>query len=60
MECRNLFKLIEPLYYDDLTLADVIITATARKKENTKISPKGVYYIADFSYTEADATHTQH
>jgi hypothetical protein len=56
---ENLFKLIEPLYYDDLTLADVIITATARKKENTKISPKGVYYIADFSYTEADATHTQ-
>jgi hypothetical protein len=45
---ENLFKLIEPLYYDDLTLADVIITATARKKENTKISPKGVYYIGRF------------
>lgn len=52
---ENLFKLIEPLYYDDLTLADVVITATAQKKENTKITPKGVYYIADFAYKVADA-----
>ena len=50
----NIFKLIEPLYYDDLTLADVIITAIAEKKENTKIQPKGVYYIATFSYKLAD------
>jgi hypothetical protein len=50
----NLYKLIEPLFYDDLTLADVIITATAEKKENTKITPKGVYYIAQFSYQQAD------
>jgi hypothetical protein len=56
---ENLFKLIEPLYYDDLTLADVVVTATARKKENTKISPKGVYYIAEFSYTTADPAHTR-
>jgi hypothetical protein len=50
----NLFKLIEPLFYDDLTLADVVITATAEKKENTKISPKGVYYIAQFTYQVAE------
>ena len=50
----NLYKLIEPLFYDDLTLADVVITATAEKKENTKISPKGVYYIAHFTYQVAD------
>ncbi|QHT72242.1 hypothetical protein GXP67_32035 [Rhodocytophaga rosea] len=56
---ENLFKLIEPLYYDDLTLADVIITATARKKENTKITPKGVYYIAEFSYAGADQALTK-
>jgi hypothetical protein len=56
---ENLFKLIEPLYYDDLTLADVIITATARKKENTKITPKGVYYIAEFSYAGADQVQSQ-
>lgn len=50
----NLYKLIEPLFYDDLTLADVVITATAEKKENTKITPKGVYYIAQFSYQPAN------
>lgn len=54
----NVFRLIEPLYYDDLTLADVIITATAEKKENTKVSPKGVYYIANFSYAAADPKQT--
>lgn len=50
----NIFRLIEPLYYDDLTLADVVITAVAEKKENTKIQPKGVYYIATFSYKMGD------
>lgn len=50
----NIFRLIEPLYYDEQTLADVIITAVAEKKENTKIQPKGVYYIATFSYKMAD------
>lgn len=50
----NIFRLIEPLYYDDLTLADIVITAIAEKKENTKIQPKGVYYIATFSYKMAD------
>lgn len=46
----NIFRLIEPLYYDDLTLADVVITAVAEKKENNKIQPKGIYHIATFSY----------
>jgi len=56
----NIFRLIEPLYYDDLTLADVVITAVAEKKENTKIQPKGVYYIAAFTYKMADpATSTE-
>lgn len=55
----NIFRLIEPLYYDDLTLADVVITAIPEKKENTKIQPKGVYYIASFSYTIADAAQTK-
>ena len=54
----NVFRLIEPLYYDDLTLADVVITAVAEKKENNKIQPKGVYYIATFSYTIADPART--
>jgi hypothetical protein len=54
----NIFRLIEPLYYDDLTLADVIISVTPEKKENTKIQPKGVYYIANFSYTMGDEAKT--
>ncbi|MFY7780331.1 MAG: DUF4175 family protein, partial [Tagaea sp.] len=48
----------EPLYYDDLTLADVVITTVAEKKENTKIQPRGVYYIATFSYKMADPAQT--
>lgn len=55
----NIFRLIEPLYYDDLTLADVVITAVAEKKEYTKTQPKGVYYIATFSYQLADRETTQ-
>lgn len=47
-----------PLFYDDLSLADVILTVTAIAKENTKIKPKGIYYIADFTYTEADPQRT--
>lgn len=54
----NIFRLIEPLYYDDLTLADVVITAVAEKKEYTKVQPKGVYYIATFSYKIGEATQT--
>lgn len=55
----NIFRLIEPLYYDDKTLADVVITATAEKKENNKIQPKGTYYIGSFSYQFADPEHTR-
>ncbi|KAA9341196.1 hypothetical protein [Larkinella humicola] len=55
----NIFRLIEPLFYADLTLADVVITATAEKKENTKIQPKGTYYIATFGYQMADRKLTQ-
>ncbi|SFD27825.1 hypothetical protein [Spirosoma endophyticum] len=54
----NIFRLIEPLYYDDLTLADVVITAVAEKKEYTKVQPKGVYYIATFSYKIGNAEQT--
>lgn len=54
----NIFRLIEPLYYDDMTLADVVITAVAERKENNKIQPKGIYHIATFSYTLGDAERT--
>ncbi|MCY7359518.1 MAG: hypothetical protein LH609_19090 [Rudanella sp.] len=59
----NIFRLIEPLYYDDITLADVVITAVAEKKENTarvapQVQPKGVYYIANFSYKLGEPART--
>lgn len=54
----NIFRLIEPLYYDDQTLSDVIITAVAERKENNKIQPKGIYHIATFSYALGDAERT--
>lgn len=55
----NIFRLIKPLYYDDHTLANIVLTATAERKENTKIQPKGVYYIAQFRYELADADLTK-
>lgn len=51
----NILRLVEPLYYDDCSLANVVLTATAERKENIKIQPKGVYYIAQFRYELADA-----
>ncbi|RYC70085.1 hypothetical protein [Spirosoma sordidisoli] len=47
-----------PLFYDDCSLADVVLTVTAVQKENTKIKPKGIYFIADFSYVMADPKRT--
>ncbi len=55
----NIYRLIEPLFYEDLSLADVVITATAERKENTKITPKGVYYIASFAYQIAEKAKTE-
>ncbi|MGI4886168.1 MAG: hypothetical protein ACRYFR_14525 [Janthinobacterium lividum] len=51
---ENLYRLIEPLFYDDLTLADVVVTATAQKKQTEKEGKTATYYIAEFSYTAAD------
>ncbi len=56
---ENLYRLIEPLFYDDLTLADVVVTVTAAKKETTKDGKKATYFIAEFSYTAADPTEAQ-
>jgi len=50
---ENLYRLIEPLFYDDLTLADVLVTVTAEKKQTTKDGKTATYYIAQFSYTAA-------
>jgi hypothetical protein len=51
---ENLYRLIEPLFYDDLTLADVVVKVTAEKKQTTKEGKTATYYIARFSYDPAD------
>ena len=51
---ENLYRLIEPLFYDDLTLADVKVKVQAEKKETTKDGKKATYYIAQFSYEAAN------
>ena len=51
---ENLYRLIEPLFYDDLTLADVKMKVQAEKKETTKDGKKATYYIAQFGYEAAD------
>jgi len=51
---NELYNLMEPLFYDDLTLANVVLTITSEKKANKKISPVGTWYLAKFTYTEAD------
>ena len=56
---ENLYRLIEPLFYDDLTLADVVVTVTAAKKETTKDGKKATYFIAEFSYAAADPAEAQ-
>ena len=52
---ENLYRLIEPLFYDDLTLADVTVKVTAEKKQTTKDGKTATYYIAQFRYEAADA-----
>ncbi|GGG35734.1 hypothetical protein [Hymenobacter glacieicola] len=52
---ENLYRLIEPLFYDDLTLADVVVKVQATRKETTKDGKKATYYIAEFSYEPADS-----
>lgn len=49
-----LLSLFEPLFYNGLTFTKVVMTITADKKENTKITPKGIYYIARFAFQPAD------
>ena len=56
---ENLYRLIEPLFYDDLTLADVKVKIIAEKKQTIKDEKTATYYIAQFSYTPADPAEVQ-
>ena len=51
---NELYNLMEPLFYDDLNLADVVLTITSEKKTNEKVTPKGTWFLAKFEYTKAD------
>ncbi len=53
----NLQKLNSALFYDDMQLTQVTLTAKATRKENKQ--GKGFYYIAEFSYTPADPAEVQ-
>lgn len=56
---RNLQEVIQPLFYDDLMLEDVVLTVTSEKMETKKwIDGKEssiTYYLAKFAYEEAPA-----
>ena len=56
---ENLYRLVEPLFYDDLTLADVKVKVSAEKKQTIKDEKTATYYIAQFSYTPADPAEVQ-
>lgn len=51
----RLLKLIEQLFYIDLTLTDVVLSIKPEKKENDK----GKYFVAGFEYKEADKAQVQ-
>lgn len=55
----NILNLIKPLHYARKKLSDVVVTAVAEKKENLKIQPKGVYYIAAFTFVLAKPDRVQ-
>ena len=55
----NLERLITPLVYNRIKLNEVVLTVNAVKREYNKTQPKGVYYIASFTYTPADKALTQ-
>lgn len=56
---ENLQKLNASLFYDDLNLTDVVLTATPIKKQTVKDEKPATYFICDFSYTAADPAEVQ-
>ena len=51
---QELYGLIEILFYDDLSLADVVLTITSEKKAFEKDQIKGNWHLAKFKFTPAD------
>lgn len=51
---ENLSRLAEPLYYQDKFLTDVVVTASLAKQVNDKIKPPATFYLAEFTFEDAD------
>jgi hypothetical protein len=49
---EHLEKLAQDLFYDDITLADVVISVGFVQKKNEKIKPAATYHIAEFGVEE--------
>lgn len=49
---EHLEKLAQDLFYEDVTLADVVISARFVQKKNEKIKPAATYHIAQFEVEE--------
>jgi hypothetical protein len=49
-----LYKLIETLFYEGKTLADVELTVTSEVRQNSKIEGGGKYFVAQFIHQPAD------
>lgn len=58
--CENLLNMAAPLFYDDVTLADVIITAKLGQHESkAEGAKKAKYFIAEFTYEDGDPEKTK-
>jgi hypothetical protein len=51
---QELYNLIEILFYDDLSLSDVVLNITSEKKNFEKDQVKGNWHLAKFQFTLAD------
>jgi hypothetical protein len=49
---EHLEKLAQDLFYEDVTLADIVITVKFTQKKNEKIKPAATYHIAEFELEE--------
>jgi hypothetical protein len=49
---EHLEKLAQDLFYDDITLSDIVLTVKFVQKKNEKIKPAATYHIAEFEVEE--------
>lgn len=49
---EHLEKLAQDLFYEDVTLSDIVLTVKFVQKKNEKIKPAATYHIAEFEVEE--------